>query len=88
MVLEKLNTDVLLGISWIKEANAILNAIEKVESADGKNLKFKPYPEPVLLIVKEWVRVYSHKLIVLPPIKSVGVLVRQQAVNRKLWINK
>ena len=37
----------LLGVSWIKETNAIVKATEGVVSMDGKVIKYKPYPEPV-----------------------------------------
>ena len=50
-MLEGLHFDVLLGMIWIKEANAIVNANERAVSVDGENLKFKPYPEPALFIV-------------------------------------
>ena len=40
-------------MSWINEANAIVNATEGVVSEDSEKLKFKPYPEPASFIVEE-----------------------------------
>ena len=53
MVLKGLHIDVLLGMSWIKEANTIVNAAERVVSVDSEKLKFKPYPEPAPFFVEE-----------------------------------
>ena len=52
-MLEGLHFDALLGISWIKETNAIVKATEGVVSMDGEFIKYKPYPEPALIIVEE-----------------------------------
>ena len=52
IVLEGLHFDVLLGMSWIKEANAIVKATEGVVSMDGEVIGYKPYPEPDLFIVE------------------------------------
>ena len=62
---------------------------EGVVSVDGEKHKLKPYPGPVLFIVEEGVRVYSHELIVLPPGKSVGLQVNHQAVtgNEEYFLN-
>ena len=48
---------------------------------DGEVIKYKPYPEPALFIMEEGVRVYSCELMVLPPRKNVGVLVRHNVVT-------
>ena len=53
IVLEGLHFDVLLGMSWIKETNALVKATEGVVSMDGEVIKYKPYPEPALFIVEE-----------------------------------
>ena len=81
LVLEGLHFDVLLGMSWNKKATAIVNAAEGVVSLYGDKLKFKPFPELALFIVKEVVRVYSFEIIVLPLRKSLVFLVRNQAVT-------
>lgn len=52
-MLEGLHFDVLLKMSWIKEANTIVDAAKRVVSVDSKELKFKPYTEPVLFIVEK-----------------------------------
>ena len=82
IVLEGLHFDVLLGMSWIKEANAIVKATEGVVSVDGETIKYKPYPEPALFIVEEGLRVYSCELMVLSPGKNVGVPVCHNVVTR------
>ena len=81
LVLEGLHFNVLLEMSWIKEADTIVNAAMGVVYVDGEKFKFKPYPEPALFIVEEGVRVYNCELIVLPPRKTVGVPVYHQAVT-------
>ena len=58
-----------------------MNAAEGVVRVDGEKLKSNLYPEPALFIAEEGVRVYSSKLIVLPPGKSMGVLFCHQAVT-------
>ena len=69
-VLEGLHFNVLLGMSWIKETNAMVKATEGVRSMDNKVIKYKPYPKPSLFIVEEGIRVYSRELMVLPPGKT------------------
>ena len=53
IVLEGLHFNVLLGMSWIKETNAMVKATEGVLSMDGEVIKYKPYPKPALFIVEE-----------------------------------
>ena len=82
IVLEGLHFDVLLEMSWVKETNPIFKATEGGVSVNGKNVKYKPYPDLALFIVEEGVRVYSCELMVLPPRNNVGVPVHHQEVTR------
>ena len=61
-VLEGLHFDVLLGVSQIKEASAVVNATEGVMNVDGKKIKLKPYPEKALFVAEEGGRVYRLEL--------------------------
>ena len=58
-----------------------MKATKGVVSVDGENIKYKPYPEPALFVVEEGLRVYSHKLMILPPRKNVGVPVCHNVVT-------
>ena len=52
LVLEGLHFNVLLGMSWIRETNAIVKATEGVVSVDDNNIKYKLYNEPALFLLK------------------------------------
>ena len=51
--------NVLLWMSWIKKASAVLGATEGIVSVNGKKLNHKPNPEPAIFLSEKGVRVVS-----------------------------
>ena len=81
IVLEGLHFDVLLGVSWLKEAKAKILLEEGVIEVNGEHIIYKSCPKPALFIAEDGIRIYCDQFTVLTPGKVMGVPVRHLAVT-------
>ena len=76
IVLEGLHFDVLLVVSWLKEAKAKILLEEGVIEVNGEHIIYKSWPEPASFIAEDGIRIYCDQFTVLTPGKVMGVPVR------------
>ena len=81
IVLEGFHFDVLLGVSWLKEAKAKILLEEGVIEVNGEQIVYKLWPKPALFVADNSIRVYCDQFTVLTPGKVMGVPVCHLAVT-------
>ena len=62
IVLEGLLFDVLLGMSWLKAAEAIIDEVNRSIRLQGKQIPFKAWPEPASFLTEDGVKLYCKEL--------------------------
>ena len=62
IVLEGLHFDVLLGMSWLKAAEAIINVVNGNTRIQGEQIPYKAWPEPASFLTEDGVKLYCKEL--------------------------
>ena len=52
IVLEGLHFDVLLGMSWLKAAEAIIDVVNGSNRIQGEKILYKAWPEPAYFLAE------------------------------------
>ena len=81
IVLEGLHFDLLLGVSWMQEAKALVLITEGILDKDGKQLPYKSWPEPAAFVVDESIQIYCTELSIMKPGRTMGVPVSHLALT-------
>ena len=65
IVLEGLRFDVLLGMSWLKAAEAIIDVVNGSIRVQGDQLPYKAWPEPASFLTEDGVKLFCKELAVI-----------------------
>ena len=82
-MLEGLHFDVLLGMSWIKKANAVVQAIEGILSINGEKFKYKPYPKPASFLAEEGGKILQQWAYCVPTWEECGCTGQPSSSDQK-----
>ena len=63
--LEGLHFDVLLGMSWLKAAEAIIDVVNGSIRIQGEQIPYKAWPEPASFLTEDGVKLYCKELVVI-----------------------
>ena len=65
IVLEGLHFDVLIGMSWLKAAEAIIDVVNGSIRIQGEQIPYKAWPEPASFLTEDGVKLYFKELAVI-----------------------
>ena len=67
IVLEGLHFNVLLGVSWLKEAKAKILVGEGVIEVNKEHIVYKLWPKPASFTAEDGIRIYCDQFTILTP---------------------